>query len=76
MEKQAPLQDVLGKLPWFDELTAVHRRELLFAVQTHLQADTSRGEYAQLLEHWATVAHGDAKWRRLELLRQSGLLAS
>ena len=76
MEEQAPLQDVLGKLAWFDELTAVHRHELLCDVQASLQADTSRGEYAQLLERWAVVAHDDAKRKRLELLRQSGLLAS
>ena len=71
-----PLDTVLGKLPWFRDLTRPHREEMLGDVQSHLKIDTTREEYASLLERWARIAHGDAKWTRFELLRESGLLAS
>lgn len=72
----APLEDVLGKLPWFGDLSARHRDELLSDVQAHLNDSTTREAYAALLEKWARIAHRDAKWNRFELLRESGLLAS
>jgi hypothetical protein len=71
-----PLDTVLEKLPWFRDLTRLHRDEMLDEVQSHLKIDTTRDEYASLLERWAGVAHGDAKWTRFELLRESGLLAA
>ena len=71
-----PLEDVLGKLPWYVDLTQQHRGDLLFEVQSRLGGNASREEYAELLEQWALVAHRDAKWARFELLRESGLLAA
>lgn len=71
-----PLDTVLQKLPWFRDLTRPHRDEMLGDVQSHLKIDTTRDQYASLLERWAWVAHGDAKWTRFEMLRESGLLAS
>lgn len=75
-EALPPLDDVLGKLPWFEDLSVRHRRELLHEVQSHLSETTTREQYAVLLGHWAEVAHYDVKWSRFELLRESGLLAS
>ncbi len=71
-----PLDTVLEKLPWFGNLTRQHRHEMLDEVQSYLKIDTTRDEYASLLERWAWIAHGDAKWTRFEMLRESGLLAS
>ena len=71
-----PLEDVLGKLPWYADLTQQHRGDLLAEVQSRLGDNASREEYAGLLEQWALVAHVDAKWARFELLRESGLLAA
>ena len=76
MDRQlAPLDEVLGKLPWFGDLTAHHREQLLRRVRAALHQGTAREQYAALLQRWVTVAHRDAKWSRFELLRESGLLA-
>ena len=72
----APLEDVLAKLPWFGDLSALHRDELLREVQAHLNDSTTREQYAVLLEKWGGIAHRGAKWSRLDLLRERGLLAS
>lgn len=72
-----PLEEVLGRLPWFDDLSERHRDGLLTEVAGLLtQATTARVEYAWLLRCWASVAHVDGKWSRFELLRESGLLAA
>lgn len=71
-----PLEDVLGKLPWFAELTARHQHDLIDEVARHLSQETTRDDYASLLERWCGIAHGDVKWSRFDLLRESGLLAS
>jgi hypothetical protein len=75
MEQELPpLQDVLGKLPWFADLSREHRAELIIEVTNRLVVETSRDEFTRMLLHWASVAHDDAKWRRYFQLRQSGLL--
>ena len=71
-----PLDTVLEKLPWFRDLSRHHRGEMLDEVQSYLKIDTTREEYASLLERWDWTAHRDLKWTRFELLRESGLLAS
>ncbi|MSQ42480.1 MAG: hypothetical protein EXR65_05535 [Dehalococcoidia bacterium] len=69
-----PLMDVLDRLPWFGDLTRQHRGELLAEVSDRLLVEGSREEFTALLVRWAAVAHSDAKWARLALLRHSGLL--
>ena len=75
MEQELPpLQNVLGKLPWFADLTTEHRGELLGEITERLVVETSRDEFTALLIRWADVAHHDAKWRRLAQLRATGIL--
>ena len=70
-----PISDLLGKLPWFRDLSVSHRREMVEQVASRMTDETTREQYASLLEDWADVAHTDQKWSRFELLRESGLLA-
>lgn len=78
MEHRAPpLREVLGRLPWFADLSARHCDRMLTEVAELLtQGATTRVEYAWLLRRWSSVAHVDGKWTRFELLRESGLLAA
>lgn len=69
-----PLIDVLNRLPWFGDLTHEHRAAMLEEVSDRLVLDVSREEFTAILAHWSGVAHRDAKWARLHLLRESGLL--
>jgi hypothetical protein len=69
-----PLTEILGRLPWFRDLTHQHREQMLSEVAERLAVDGSRDEFTSLLLHWSAVAHVDVKWARLQLLRQSGLL--
>lgn len=69
-----PLTDVLGRLPWFSDLTREHRGAMLAEVSDHLVVEVSREQFTAILCRWSEVAHRDAKWARLQLLRQSGLL--
>jgi hypothetical protein len=69
-----PLDDVLGKLPWFNELSQSHRGEMLSEITARLAVETSRDEFTELLMYWADVAHMDGKWRRFSQLRTSGVL--
>ncbi len=70
-----PLDDVLSKLPWFADLTWDHRERMIEDVSERLIGDTTRDQFTDLLLYWASVAHTDAKWMRLEMLRESGMLA-
>ena len=74
MEIGPPLADVLGRLPWFRDLSRDHRAQMLDEVAARLAVDASREEFTTMLLDWAQVAHNDTKWARLELLRQSGML--
>ncbi len=74
MEISAPIVDVLGRLPWFRDLSQEHRAQMMDDVGTRLVLDASRDEFTALLLEWARVAHEDTKWARLVLLRDSGLL--
>ncbi len=75
MEQELPpLQSVLGKLPWFADLTREHRGELPGEITERLVVETSRDEFTSLLIHWSDIAHADAKWRRLSQLREAGVL--
>jgi len=69
-----PLSDVLGRLPWYGQLTEEHRSDMLAEFSDQLLMNTSRDEFTRRLRAWADVAHFDAKWSRFELLRESGLL--
>jgi hypothetical protein len=71
-----PLDDVLGKLPWFGDLSQQHRGELVAEIAARLAVETSREEFTDLLLRWSEVAHGDAKWRRFHQLRSSGILGA
>lgn len=74
--QEAPtIPQLLSRLPWFRDLTAEHRREMVEQVSARMQLETSREHYAALLESWCEVAHRDQKWARFELLRESGLLS-
>ena len=76
MDRQpVPLKEAPGKLPWLGDLMAHHRQQLLRRARAHLHQGAARQQHAPLPGRWATVAHRDAKWSRLELLRESGLLA-
>ncbi|MDA0353549.1 MAG: hypothetical protein O3A10_15270 [Chloroflexi bacterium] len=69
-----PLTDVLGRLPWYGQLTDEHRASMLAEFSDRLLATTSREEFTRRLRAWSTVAHEDAKWSRFRLLQDSGLL--
>lgn len=69
------LRPILAKLPWFGDLAPRHREDMLDEVQDLMIAGTTRDIYAELLQRWADVAHGDLKWAKFELLRVSGMLA-
>jgi hypothetical protein len=73
---EAPtIPELLGRLPWFRDLNAEHRREMVEQVQARMALETSREHYAALLVRWSEVAHIDQKWARYKLLRESGLLS-
>ena len=74
MEDGPPLVDVLGRLPWFRDLSRAHRAQMLEEVGARLVVESSRAEFTEILLHWAQVAYTDTKWARLELLKDSGLL--
>jgi hypothetical protein len=74
-EAEAPtIPELLSRLPWFRDLNADHRREMVEQINARMALETSREHYAALLERWSEVAHIDQKWARYELLRESGLL--
>jgi hypothetical protein len=72
--KLPPLTEVLGRLPWYGQLTDEHRSEMLAEFSDRLLMTTSRDEFTSRLRVWASVAHEDAKWARFRLLQDSGLL--
>lgn len=75
MDGEPPSIDhLLGRLPWFGDLTREHRGEMLSDLAARLVVETTRDEFIEMLETWQTVAHMDAKWSRFGLLRMSGVL--
>lgn len=76
MQEIPSVTELLDRLPWFRDLTAEHRREMVEQVNARMGVDTTREHYATLLERWSAVAHTDQKWARFEILRESGILAS
>lgn len=75
MQDAPPIDELLGRLPWFRELSASHRREMIEEITSQMGQETTREHYASLLEKWADRAHVDQKWARFEVLREAGLLA-
>lgn len=73
-EQLPPLTEVLGRLPWYGQLSDQHRAEMLAEFSDRLLATTSRDEFTKQLRSWAGVAHEDGKWSRFRLLQDSGLL--
>ena len=69
-----PLTEVLGRLPWYGQLTEEHRADMLEEFSDRLLAMTSREEFTSRLRVWAAIAYTDAKWARFRLLQDSGLL--
>ena len=69
-----PLTEVLGRLPWYGQLTEDHRADMLEEFSDRLLTTTSREEFTERLRTWATIAHEDGKWARFQLLQDSGLL--
>ncbi|HJM89367.1 MAG TPA: hypothetical protein QF624_07035 [Dehalococcoidia bacterium] len=67
------LERVLGKLPWYGNLTSLHRDHLMAEVAALMDEGSTRAGYAALLERWSVAAHSDEKWARYELLRASGI---
>ncbi len=74
MQDAPPITELLGRLPWFRELSGSHRREMVEEINARMTLETSREHYAAVLEKWAEVAHADQKWARFEVLREAGLL--
>jgi hypothetical protein len=74
MQEAPTIPELLSRLPWFRDLNADHRREMIEQVNARMALETSREHYAALLESWSAIAHLDQKWARFELLRESGLL--
>jgi hypothetical protein len=72
--KLPPLTEVLGRLPWYGQLTDEHRANMLAEFSDRLMSTTTREEFTERLRVWSGVAHEDAKWSRLRLLQDSGLL--
>ena len=68
------LHEVLGRLPWFRDLSRGHRSDMLAEIVERLVENSSRDDFAELLVHWSDIAYSDVKWARLKMLRQSGLL--
>ena len=73
-QKLPPLTEVLGRLPWYGQLSDAHRADMLAEFSDKLLATTTRDEFTERLRSWASVAHEDAKWSRFRLLQESGLL--
>ena len=42
----------------------------------HIAIGSPLSEFVDVLLHWSEVAHGDAKWSRLDVLRETGILSS
>ena len=76
MQDAPTIPELLSRLPWFRDLNADHRREMIEQINARMALETSREHYAALLESWSEVAHLDQKWARFELLRESGLLSA
>ncbi len=74
MQDAPPIDELLGRLPWFRELTSAHRREMVEEISSRMTHETSREHYAAMLQKWAERAHIDQKWARFEVLREAGLL--
>ncbi len=74
MQDAPTVDELLSRLPWFRDLTAPHRREMVEEINTRMAQETSRELYAELLDKWAERAHTDQKWARFEILREAGLL--
>ena len=75
MQDAPPIDELLGRLPWFRELSSAHRREMIEEITSQMSQETTREHYALLLEKWADRAHVDQKWARFAVLREAGLLA-
>ena len=65
----------LAALPWFDELTLEEQRDMVLQACAAASRGPNYDESRALLETWARQAHVNAKWRRLEVLRRTGVLA-
>ena len=76
MQDAPTVDELLGRLPWFRDLTPPHRREMIEEINARMALSTTREYYADLLEKWAGYAHIDQKWARFEILREAGLLQS
>ena len=70
------LPDILDRLPWFDDLTEDHQVELMNVTADHIAIGSPLSEFVDVLLHWSEVARGDAKWSRLDVLRETGILSS
>jgi hypothetical protein len=76
MQDAPPLDELLDRLPWFRDLTAPHRREMVDEISARMAQETSREYFASVLQRWAECAHIDQKWARFQVLREAGLLSS
>ena len=68
------LPEILDRLPWFEDLSEEHQVELLNITADHISVGSPLSEFVNLLLEWSEVAHRDAKWARLQMLREAGLL--
>jgi hypothetical protein len=69
------LPDILDRLPWFEDLTEEHQVELMNVTADHIAVGSPLSEFVDVLLHWSEVAHDDAKWARLDMLRETGILS-
>ena len=69
------LPDILDRLPWFEDLTEDHQVELMNVTADHIALGSPLSEFVDVLLHWSEVAHGDAKWTRFGMLRETGILS-
>ena len=71
-----PLTDVLGRLPWFSDLTRQHRAAMLAEVSDRLVVEVSREEFTAILARWSDVAHVVSEAASSARLRASGSIVS
>ena len=74
MHEAARVLHALASLPWFTDLTDDEQRTLVVEACATAARAPEYGESRSLLEQWSQRAHVNAKWRRLEVLRRTGVL--
>ena len=74
MQETSRVLDAIAALPWFADLTEDEQRDLVIEACATAARAPEYTESRALLETWSRRAHHNAKWRRFEVLRHTGVL--